>query len=90
MQGVAIRFTVVMRVKEFVDQYDLRHEFIKKLHERYRQEGISIPFPGRKIYLRGLESMLSGGAEPAFLPSKMPGAERTRRRHGQKQIWKGV
>ena len=87
---VAIRFTVVMRVKEFVDQYDLRHEFIKKLHERYRQEGISIPFPGRTIYLRGLESMLSGGAEPAFLPSKKPRAERTRRRHGQKQIWEGV
>jgi small-conductance mechanosensitive channel len=48
----SINFTVVLRVKEFGQQYVLQHEFIKRLHERYRQEGIEIPFPIRTVYLR--------------------------------------
>lgn len=45
----SINFTVILRAKEFADQYLLKHEFIKALHERYRQEGIVIPFPLRTI-----------------------------------------
>jgi small-conductance mechanosensitive channel len=48
----SIDFKVVMRVSEFVDQYPLKHEFIKQLHKRYQSEGIEIPFPVRKVYLR--------------------------------------
>lgn len=45
----SINFTVILRAKEFVDQYLIKHEFIKKLHTRYIQEGINIPFPIRAI-----------------------------------------
>ena len=45
----SIGFTVVMRAKEFVDQYFITHQFIKKLHVRYRQEGITIPFPTQRV-----------------------------------------
>jgi small-conductance mechanosensitive channel len=45
----SINFTVILRGKEFVDQYLIKHEFIKKLHERYAKEGIVIPFPIRAI-----------------------------------------
>jgi len=45
----AIGFTVIMRGKEFVDQHLIRHEFIKRLQERYRTEGIVIPFPIRAV-----------------------------------------
>lgn len=45
----SINFTVILRAKTFVDQYLVRHEFIKALHERYRQEGIVIPYPLRTI-----------------------------------------
>lgn len=48
----SINFNVVLRVKEFADQYMLKHEFIKRLHIRYRQEGIEIPFPVRTIYTK--------------------------------------
>ena len=41
----SINFTVIMRGKEFVDQYLIIHEFIKRLHKRYSQEGIVIPYP---------------------------------------------
>jgi len=40
-----IQCTVVLRAKEFADQYLLKHEFIKRLHVRYRAEGIEIPYP---------------------------------------------
>ncbi len=41
----SINFTVILRAKEFVDNYLIKHEFIKRLHERYKKEGIVIPFP---------------------------------------------
>ncbi|HSO78429.1 MAG TPA: mechanosensitive ion channel family protein [Bacteroidales bacterium] len=41
----SINFNVILRVRTFVDQFLLQHEFIKKLHARYLQEGIEIPFP---------------------------------------------
>jgi len=45
----SINFTVILRAKEFVDNYLIKHEFIKRLHERYRKEGIIIPYPIRAI-----------------------------------------
>jgi len=48
----SINFTVILRAKEFVDQYLIKHEFIKKLHKRYKKEKIVIPFPIRTVYLR--------------------------------------
>jgi len=48
----SINFTVIMRAKEFKDQYLIKHEFIKKLHQRYIKEGIEIPFPIRTIYTK--------------------------------------
>jgi len=44
-----IGFTVILRGKEFTDQYLVKHEFIKRLLERYRQEDIVIPYPIRAI-----------------------------------------
>jgi len=45
----SIGLTVVMRGKEFTDQYLIKHEFIKRLHKRYAKEGIVIPYPVRAI-----------------------------------------
>lgn len=45
----SINFTVILRAKEFVDNYLIKHEFIKRLHERYRKEDIIIPYPIRAI-----------------------------------------
>jgi len=52
----SIKFTVILRVKEFVDQYLLTHEFIKELHKRYNKEGIVIPYPIRTIYTQRRKS----------------------------------
>jgi small-conductance mechanosensitive channel len=45
----SINFTVILRAKEFVDQYLIKHEFVKRLHTRFNCEGIVIPFPIRTI-----------------------------------------
>ena len=48
----SIDFTVILRAREFVDQYVIKHEFVKRLHERYAEEGITIPFPIRTVVSR--------------------------------------
>jgi small-conductance mechanosensitive channel len=48
----SINFTVILRAKEFVDQYLIKHEFVKRLHARFDDEGIVIPFPIRTIGYR--------------------------------------
>jgi small-conductance mechanosensitive channel len=38
-----IGFSVILRAQEFVDQYLIKHEFVKRLHRRFASEGIAIP-----------------------------------------------
>jgi small-conductance mechanosensitive channel len=46
----SINFTVILRVKQFVDRYLVTHEFVKRLHVRYAEAGIEIPFPQRVVH----------------------------------------
>jgi len=48
----SIDFSVILRVKEYSNQYIIKHEFIKRLHKRYKKEGIEIPFPVRTVIFR--------------------------------------
>jgi small-conductance mechanosensitive channel len=47
-----IGFTVILGVGEFSDQFRIKHEFVKRLHKRYRLEGISIPAPTRTVAIQ--------------------------------------
>lgn len=49
--GVA--FSVILRAKRLVDQHLMKHEFVKRLHRRYADEGITIPYPTRTVELVG-------------------------------------
>ncbi|MGB3203947.1 MAG: mechanosensitive ion channel domain-containing protein [Crinalium sp.] len=48
----SIDFTVFLRVNEFLDRRIAKHKFIKRLHRRYKQDGIEIPFPKRDVYIK--------------------------------------
>lgn len=48
----SLNFIVLLRVREYFDQYRVRHLFIKKLLPRYRAEGIRIPFPIREFQMQ--------------------------------------
>jgi small-conductance mechanosensitive channel len=45
----SINFNVFLRAAKYADQFVLKHEFIKRLHQRYGEEGIVIPFPIRTL-----------------------------------------
>lgn len=46
----SIDFNVLMHISEVSKRNRLKHEFIKALTKRYREEGIDIPFPIRTVY----------------------------------------
>ncbi|MGH7830668.1 MAG: mechanosensitive ion channel family protein, partial [Candidatus Binatia bacterium] len=48
----SIDFTVILRGREFVDNFLIKHEFVKRLQDRYRRENIIIPFPIRTVHLK--------------------------------------
>jgi hypothetical protein len=52
----SVNFTVILRGREFADQYLIEHEFVKRLHARFSREGIVIPFPIRTITQREIAS----------------------------------
>jgi small-conductance mechanosensitive channel len=48
----SLDFTLICQVREFVDQYLAQHELRKRIFQRFKKEGIEIPFPHRTVYLR--------------------------------------
>jgi small-conductance mechanosensitive channel len=38
-------FVVVLRISSYAEQFRVRHEFLKRLQERYLREGITLPTP---------------------------------------------
>ncbi|HSA59202.1 MAG TPA: mechanosensitive ion channel domain-containing protein [bacterium] len=56
----SIGFTIVLRAREFIDQYEVRNDFVKRLHRRFNEEGVTIPFPIRTLHWRT-------GSEPSRL-----------------------
>ncbi len=51
----SINFEIRMQVREFESQGPVRHELVKRLHERFNDEGIEIPFPIRTVLMPGAE-----------------------------------
>lgn len=49
----SINFNAVLHARQFMNQYMIKHKFIKAITKRYREEGINIPFPIRTIISEG-------------------------------------
>jgi small-conductance mechanosensitive channel len=45
----AVTFVTRVKVEEFDRQFLVKHEFIKRLHRRFEEEEITIPFPIRTL-----------------------------------------
>lgn len=50
----SIDFRVSMRATDYSGRHNVTHEFIKRLHKRFGEAGINIPFPIRTIYQANL------------------------------------
>ena len=51
----SINFYVILRAKQYEDQYALRHEFIKELFKAFNKNKIEIPFPQQDIYIKQMK-----------------------------------
>lgn len=75
----SVNLTVMLRAKEYFQRFWVRSAFIKALHARYAEEGITIPFPIRALNIsqEGAEAVLreaQTGAEPgASVADAVPG-----------------
>jgi small-conductance mechanosensitive channel len=54
----SINLTVILMVDEFIHQYALKSEFVKRLHKRFKQERIVIPFPIRTLDIKQEDLLL--------------------------------
>lgn len=59
----SISFNVVLQVREFTNRFLIVHELIKRLHRRYSEEGIEIPFPARTVYLKNGRGIAGPGLQ---------------------------
>lgn len=48
----SVNFSVNFQAENYGATFTMKHEFIKSLHERYRQEKIVMPFPVQSVELR--------------------------------------
>ena len=62
----AITFDAILQAKKPLDRFAVASAFIKRLHRRYDEAGIEIPYPIRNLYLRtGLEVTAPKGGTTA-------------------------
>lgn len=47
-----INFWVVLRCSGYMESWTVRHNFVRELFKRYKQEGIEISFPARNFFMR--------------------------------------
>ncbi|MGM0386284.1 MAG: mechanosensitive ion channel family protein [Actinomycetota bacterium] len=47
----SIDMTIVLRAGQFDDQWEMRHQFVKRLKKRFDDAGIEIPFPQRTVHM---------------------------------------
>lgn len=74
----SVEFSVRVHVDDYDGQFRVKHELVKRIHARYREEGIVIPFPIRTLdvpgalRVEGSEARRSGGDAPDDEPEGSP------------------
>lgn len=61
----SIDCTVILRGRTFTDNYLMKHEFVKRLHARFGDAGITIPYPQRTLHW--------SAGDAARVPLRTPG-----------------
>ncbi len=52
----SLNFTLTCKVQQYTDQFPVADELRKRILERFKREGIEIPFPARTVYLEGSQA----------------------------------
>lgn len=43
--GYSVKFSVILRIKEYTYQFEVKHEFLKKLHSKLSEAGVKLSLP---------------------------------------------
>jgi small-conductance mechanosensitive channel len=65
-----LRFNAILNAENLKTSNDVRHEFLKRLTERFRREGIAIPFPTRTLDFPA--GTTGPGAQAGFIAGHPP------------------
>ncbi len=52
MSDFAVKCSISITAHEFTSQYEMRHNIIKRLLKKYKQEGIEVAFPVRNVVMK--------------------------------------
>jgi small-conductance mechanosensitive channel len=77
----SLDFTLICQVATFVDQYAVQHELRLRILQRFRAEGIQIPFPIQTVELRSADG-LPASAQTAALAHQGQQGQRGQHRQG--------
>ncbi|HPC35738.1 MAG TPA: mechanosensitive ion channel family protein [Candidatus Marinimicrobia bacterium] len=47
-----ISLNLIVKVRNYEAQFPIRHELIKRIHQRFKEENIEVPYPVRTVYLK--------------------------------------
>lgn len=53
----SVKFNVILRIAEYTHQFSVKHEFLKRLHLKYREEGIKLAVPLMNIKSVDIENL---------------------------------
>lgn len=70
----ALKFTLSVRVKEFVQQFQVRQDLHPRVLQRFRKEGIRVPYPTQHTYQEAVEpaARRRPGAPGGLAPHERP------------------
>jgi small-conductance mechanosensitive channel len=60
----SLNFLLVLQVENYDAQFAVWGELHKRIFKRFRQEGIEIPYPIRKVYLKSLNPTVDQDRSP--------------------------
>ncbi len=52
MGNYGLEFVAALKVKEFPEQYTVKHEYLERLYLRFMKDGIEIPYPTQTVRLK--------------------------------------
>ncbi|MBP1466388.1 mechanosensitive ion channel family protein [Candidatus Chloroploca sp. M-50] len=72
---LGVQFNIILRTREFNDQFPLRHEFYQRVFARFASEGLPQPIPIQRIRIEPVRNGTAADLDQSGRSEHMAGAE---------------
>ncbi|WP_129673973.1 mechanosensitive ion channel family protein [Candidatus Chloroploca sp. Khr17] len=72
---LGVQFNVILRIREFNDQFPLRHEFYRRVFARFASEGLPQPIPIQRIRIEPVRKGMANDRDQSGRNEHVAGAE---------------